>query len=359
MELVVLNEKFQRIFIIDDYESFMWIDRYNSPGEFELYATVTEDLLTYPTVNNYLYFDKSEHLMIIEDIAIDTNSTTGNHIKIVGRSLESILDRRIVWKQTTCTGELETCLKKLFGENIATISGYTTQPSGTEGNKRKISNFKFQASGDSYINDLTMDTQFTGDNLLDIVCSVCQEADIGFKIILDDNNDFVFSLYTGVDRSYDQDNLPYVVFSPSFENIISSNYLAEYSKYKNVALVAGEGEGSSRRTKSVGTTSGLLRKEMFVDARDLQSSEVSDYNKALTDRGKEKLAENKVKREFDGKCETSNLYVYDRDFHIGDILQVSNEYGMESPSRIVEFIWNHSSSGLEAYPTFAPMDEEE
>lgn len=64
---------------------------------------------------------------------------------------------------------------------------------------------------------------------------------VGFRIKLSDDNKFVFKLYAGADRSYDQFTNPYVIFSPKFENVINTNYLESKKTLKTVTLVAGEG----------------------------------------------------------------------------------------------------------------------
>jgi len=352
MEMYVLNTNFEKIAIIDAYESLLWTDRYNKPGEFEIYTPVADFALQYPVADNYLQIKESEHTMIIEDITIESNVETGNHIKIVGRSLESILDRRIVWNQTDITGNLQNGIKRLITENII-------NPSIVD---RAISNFIFEDSTDPAITGLTMEAQYTGDNLLDIVEKLCEINEIGYKIILNDDNQFVFSLYKGIDRSYRQETLPFVVFKPSFENIINSNYSDFRSPAKTITLVAGEGEGSSRVTRVVGTGSGLTRKEIYTDARDIQKEEgmtTAQYYAKLDQRGEEKLKENKIQKSFDGECETTRMFVYKEDFFMGDCVQVANEYGMESPTRIIEYIWSSNDQGTVSYPTFEALDYEE
>ena len=352
MDLYVLNENFEKIALIDAYESVLWTDRYNKPGEFEIYTPVESSVLKYPVTDNYLQIKDSEHTMIIEDTTIESNVETGNHIKIIGRSLESILDRRIVWTQTNISGNLQNGIRQLLNENII-------NPSIAD---RRISNFIFEDSTDPEITALTMESQYTGDTILDIIQDLCELNEIGFKITLNDENQFVFKLYKGVDRSYRQETLPYVVFKPSFENIINSNYSEEHSVAKTIALVAGEGEGAARRTRIIGTGSGILRKELYVDARDIQKEDgMSDvtYNAKLDQRGTEKLTENKVKKTFDGECETTRMYVYQRDFFMGDCVQVANEYGMESPTRVTEYIWSSNASGTSSYPTFEALEYED
>ena len=210
--------------------------------------------------------------------------------------------------------------------------------------------------------------QYTGDNLYEAVCKLCESVSIGFKITLNNNNQFVFKLYSGVDRSYDQETNPYVVFSPSFENIIDSNYYESKAGYKNVGLVAGEGEGSARRMVVVGesTSKELSRRELYVDARDISSTtsnggsiSTSAYDDLLRQRGDERLNENKIVQAFDGQVESTQMYRYGEHYFMGDITQLENEYGMESKVRVTEFIRSVDKDGIDSYPTFEVIEERE
>ena len=104
MDLLILDKNFDTIGIIDTYESFNWTDRYNEAGDFEITMVLdtvqhTKELLSIFVEDNYVYLGMSEHLMIIEDLNITTDQEEGNKLVVSGRSLESILDRRIVWDQ--------------------------------------------------------------------------------------------------------------------------------------------------------------------------------------------------------------------------------------------------------------------
>ena len=355
MDLLVLNKSLDVIAIVDVYESIIWTERYYEYGDFELYTAMTQDILNYIKTDNYIQRVGSDRVMIIEEIRIDTDSETGNHITITGRSLESILDRRVIWSQTTISGNLQNGIKKLVNENIIS-------PSKEE---RKISNFIFKDSTDSQITGLTVEAQYTGDNLYDVISKVCEEKSIGFKVSLNESKQFVFELYAGADRSYEQTNYPYVVFSPNFDNIINSNYLESKENLKNVALVGGEGEGTARKYLAIGNTSGLDRRELFVDARDI-SSEGEDgqtltteqYNELLKQRGNEYLADYIDLVSFEGAVETNIMYKYGVDFFDGDIVQIANEYGHEAKVRILEVVISENEEGNSVYPTFKTITEE-
>lgn len=355
MDVTVLNTNLDAISIVDVYESFIWTDRYYEYGDFELFTSMTDTILNYIRQDYYLQSRESEHVMIIEKIRINSDSENGNHITVTGRSLESILDRRIVWGQKTITGNLQNGIRTLLNENVISPAD----------NTRKIGNFIFEASTDLAITSLKIDAQYTGDNLYDVINKICSERNIGFKVTLNNNKQFVFKLYAGTDRSYDQSVNPYVIFSPKFENIINSNYVESKSALKTVTLVGGEGEGSARKYTTVGWGSGLNRRELFTDARDI-SSDVGDgvvlsnaeYTAQLQQRGKEKLAENTDITSFEGQVETTVMFRYGEDFFNGDVVQIANEYGHETKARIVEIVMSEDEDGNSVYPTFKTIEQE-
>lgn len=352
MEFLILDENLNASSVLDTYESILWTDRYNKCGDFEIYTSMSDTVLSRIKQDYYIWTRDSEHVMIVEDIQITSDAEDGNNLIVVGRSLESVLDRRIIWKQTVLSGNFQNGIKKLLDENVISPTNES----------RKINNFIFVESTDPAVTSLTLEAQFTGDNLYEAICNLCASKDIGFKITLTDDGKFAFQLYAGADRTYDQLINPHVVFSPSFENIINSNYLESKKSLKTVTLVAGEGEGSDRKTKEVaissGGGSGLGRRELYTDARDISSTTdngtltEAEYNSQLEQRGKEKLADNTVTKTFEGEMETSKMFVYGEDFFMGDMVQIVNEFGIEAKARVVEMIHSQDENGIDFYPTF-------
>lgn len=358
MELLILNTKFETVDVLDVFESLIWTDRFFRCGDFEIYTTTDIEIVQKLKLDYYLQNAASDHMMIIESAQIKADVENGSKLIVKGRSLESILDRRIIWNQTILDGYLEAQIEKLLNENVINpaISA------------RKISNFRFEKSGDPFIEGLKIQAQYTGDNLYDVICNICKESQIGFKVIYEeDTNFFVFKLYSGTNRSYSQDKNPFVVFSPDFNNIINTDYVEGKKDLKTVALVAGEGEGSARRKVITGKNEDteLIRRELFVDARDISSSlpngatlSTSQYDTQLIHRGNERLEENKMQKAFNGQVETTQMYRYDEHFFMGDIVQLENEFGMADQSRVIEFIFSDSRlGGSENYPTFEVVEE--
>lgn len=360
MDIMVLNKDFELVHIIDAYKSFIWTERYRKYGDFELYTEVSGETLKHVTEDDYLTIKDSDRTMIVSDISIISDRETGNFIKITGSSLEKILDRRIVWGLKVLNTNLQNGIKTLLKDSIISPTD----------SKRQIPNFIFEDSSEPILTDLRLEKQYTGTNIYEAIAELCALHDIGFKLVLDSSNRFVFSLYSGVDRSYDNTDNPYVIFSPAFENLIDSNYYESNADLKTVTLVAGEDSANDRRyyTYSASSETGLYRRELFTDARDIQSEYYdenneehvmtdAEYNSALAERGKQKLLECTKITAFEGEVDYLNSFVYKRDYFLGDIVQIENEYGLGGKARITEVVSSHNSSGYSVYPTFELIDE--
>lgn len=350
MELYILNKDFEIIHFIDSYASLEWVRRYFEPGDFVFNSMADIETVWAMLNGRYIARKDCDTIMMIEKIQpLKTSATEGNTIGIAGRSLEAILDRRIVWNQTNSkAGEtVEAFVRRLVTENCISPADI----------KRKIPRLKLGT-----LKGFTekIDKQITGDNLLTVISEICTAYGYGFKITMDEEGNLVFDLYKGIDRSYNQSENPYVIFSNDFDNLINTEYSYDEQTYKNVALIGGEGEGTERKYQSIGESEGFERYELFVDAKDISSNngEIAgtEYNKLLIERGNEKLAEKSYKESYTGEVENTKTYLYKKDYDLGDIVQVENEYGMTASPRILEIIESQNENGYRVVPTYGTWE---
>lgn len=154
--------------------------------------------------------------------------------------------------------------------------------------------------------------------------------------------------------------LPIVLFSPEYGNFLSGTYTFDKTNYKNVAMVAGEGEGASRKMAAVGNASGRSRYEVFVDQSSLSSNdgEISDidYMIQLRTAGEEKLAEYGTSETYESTVDPEGNYQYGIDYNLGDIVEVENEYGLTSRVRITEVIESEDENGYTCIPKFENVE---
>lgn len=362
MELIVVdNLTMRNIAIVDVFQSLIWTERYFKCGDFEICTGATTENIELLKHGRYLILKGSDQVMVIEEVQIDCDLEAGQRLLVSGRSLESLLDRRIIWDQTTVDSKIQTAVLKLLNENAI-------NPANAN---RKIPGLIFETSSDTRLDAIKVANQFTGTNLYEAIQVMCEAAGVGFEIRLNETYQFVFRLYVGQDRSYDQFENPYVIFSPKFENLSESNYLESTKIMKTVALVGGEGEGSERRKLEVPVDSGagtlLDRREMFVDARDISSKvyendterelTAEEYNAQLSQRGKEYLKENEFVKAFEGSVEALQGFRYGTEFTKGDIVQITNEFNLQAVARITEVVRSETVTGYTIYPTFELIDK--
>lgn len=339
---VIMDTNFNRIAVIDDYTSFIWTSRYYQSGDFELAVDVTPEHVSLFRKDYYVVRDDDENVGIIEDITITRSDDGLEQMIVSGRFLQSILARRIIAAQTTVTGKISNCISTLITQNIINPSVAS----------RQIANFKIQA----YTVNTTMNAQYTGKNLLEIITDICKTYGIGFKVTLNENHEFVFQLYEGTDRTYDQQVNPWVIFSDTYDNLLSSQYEECYKNMVTAVLVAGEGEGEDRKTVWVtdGST-GLDRREVYKDQRNIRSNDgeitPEEYTKLLQESGKESLTQ--FTTAFTGTVYFDNVK-YKQDVNLGDLCVIENSrWGLYINSRLVEVIESVSETGeYSIVPTF-------
>lgn len=351
MSYLLLDSDYTVLSEIDEYDSMIWTDRHREYGDFELYGRPDLFLSSGVAAWRYLMSRDSDRAMIIEDLSISTDIDQGPKMTVTGRSLESILCRRVIWPPATVDGSLDDCVFKLVNDHFI----------NPKDPNRRVDNMVYVRSSDPYITETHATIQFAGEYVYDAIHAICDVYNLGFKMALI-GGQLVFTLYKGFDRSFNQDILPWVVFSPDFDNIAGTSYSRKTSDSASFAYVAGKDiSGEERVTTDVdlGRT-GLSRVELFVDASDLRpenddGTEMSDedYKSVLEERGLETLCAATPTEYFEGSMVTTGVYVYNRDFFLGDIVQIQNEFSISATSQILEVVHTKDQTGETLIPTFS------
>lgn len=334
MDINILNSNFERIAIVDYYKSLMWCKRYYTVGALDIEIEATAEVLEIFQKGYFITRNDDDGIYRIEALELNTDIENGDYLIVGAYDCKNILKQRIIWNTVIFSGTVENYIRKLIMDNVIS-------PTIAE---RKINNFALK---DSHGYTEVIEQQTTYDNLCEKIISVCQTYEYGWKITFE-NGIFYFDLYKGQDEG--------VRFSPNFENISNTTYKADWSEYKNVALVGGDGEGIDKKLTSVGDNAGLDRFEMFVNASSISSNieeydEVVYYN-SLRNEGKERLAETAVSTEFEGEIDWLNTYRYKDDYNLGDIVTIDNGYGVVIKARIIEIIETWDSEGYTLEPKF-------
>lgn len=350
MDIYVLNRHFEKIGIIDYCASIIWTRRYCNEGDCELYLPADEEALNLLKVGRFLKREDSEGgLMLITSVSVDSDIENGNFLTVKGLGAEHLISNRIVWSQTTLNGTVGDCVAELLNSNII-------NPSDTD---RQMDFFSILDTSEG---TESVTKQYTGDNLLTAIIELLATFNLGFDVSFD-GSVLGFSIYRGIDRSFSQNQNSYVIFSPEYDNFLNSSSSESVENFKNIALVAGEGEGSARKRAEVGTASGIDRVELFVDARDISSTtsggSISDneYLALLAEKGSAALAESKNEFTYEGEILPEVTFIYEIDYNLGDIVETIDFYGNQNACRITEIIESWDENGYTIIPKFEIVEE--
>ena len=208
----------------------------------------------------------------------------------------------------------------------------------------------------------TVDMQVTYKNVCTTLNKIALVSNIGYRIRFDrKNKKLLFECFKGFNRSASQYVIPWAIFSEEFENVTDSKYSLETENYKTVAIVGGEGEGTARIIVTVGDTTGLERRELFVDAKDIQKGDLTDngYKALLIQRGNEALAQAVKNETFESNVNHQSSLVYKKDFDLGDIVTCRNrDWNKVIDVRIAEIEEVYENGIITLTPTFgSPLPE--
>jgi hypothetical protein len=340
--------------ILSTYQSVIWNVQYFDQNDFQIITNASEDNLNMLQVGAYLVRDVDisgntyNNVMVISGYQLTFDSENGWMLTITGKGLKSIVGQRIIWSQTNLTGYAEAGIRQVITDNIISPSD----------NKRKIDNFILDDSNG--FTD-TIEQQLFSENIAEWLVEICKTYNYGWDVYIK-NGKYVFKLYKGTDRTYDQNIVVPVVFSPEFDNLLSSTYNYVTADYKNAALIGGEGEGTSQRTASIGSSTGLSRREAYVDGSSVSSNgeiiTVEQYTELLKEYGQTQLDQTAFTQKFSGNIDPDGLYKINQDYFLGDVVQIENEKGIKAAPRIIEIIYAEDDSGSSVVPTFSEWEVE-
>lgn len=359
MEIRLLNKKFEPIEVIDIYTSFIWTDRYYESGDFELKLPLSY-MPKKMAVGLYLSYDRSDRAMIIESMQIDRTGDDENIVTVSGRSLEILLDRRVIYEYVYFKdGKLEEYIHMLLKN--AVIS--------PKNDYRKISGFLFKSSGDADISAMTVEAQHQGESLYTVICDICRKYHIGWRLRITKLG-IEFGLFNGKDRSAS------VIFSEGMNNISECQLLRSVKEYRNAALIIGgeDAEAGKMYTdacadSSKAVISGIERRELSVKSSakykttDENGNTVTltkaQYLSVLQNEGRDKLTEHRVTCTANGKTDSAyGQFEYGVNFSLGDIVTIDTGFSGETHARVTEATFSVGVDGFEEYQSFESTDDD-
>lgn len=315
----VNNEVFEQVGVVNTFTSMSWQTTYRGYGEFKLTCPVTDEAKELIVEGNWIWCDGYKNAGIIETVHAEDNDEGVFTYEVSGFTLEFLLTNRIVW------GTYNALNKDVSTIAMEVVDSSCINPSDIARKYKWLSLGKDAKLGGK------ITKQQTGDDVYSVLDEMLADVGLGFSIdFLPVERKLEFNVTSGVDRSVNQSLVEVVVLSTDMEDVLTSAYESSIQDEKTIAFVQAEDSGENRKSTTAGDKSktGFDRKELYVDARDLQSSSMTggremtenEYIEAMKQRGLEKLSEYVKFQSFEASIRVfgDTQYTFGKDYFVGD-----------------------------------------
>lgn len=313
MDILCLNEHFQTLGYLQ-YINLQWIRRYYESGEFSVQVK-TDD---FSNDIKYLYTPERPEVGIVEKIHTEQD-ITGHYVQMSGRFLESMLHRNIIYPRYAAS-------KKPAAHARYMVTAYAED----------VPDLKVIDDGTTD-NDEAVDVEYFGKYIDESTYSLLQTVEKSQRIEYDFANDqLVYSIWQGKDRTQSQNVNNYALFSDMAQNTEKITIDEDESGYRNYVLIALESgyiyyDGRKSEDEP--------RRYLFMDeSKTTKPDDQTDaqFKASLIQKAKEMLLKWPKINNVQADTLQNGLF-YLEDYDLGDKCDiVSNELQKSYESRIIE-----------------------
>ncbi len=329
---------FELLGIVEGIKSIAWDVTFSGTSSFKMWVARSKS--NYDILKHGNVVASNGDAFLVQKVEVDRDEDDGILMCVSGKSIDVLMSQRIVAGTYVADGKyLSEVVHDLFFDNFVKMGS-----NNLFGRWRSFGGMVGGVMESSVTGKYgpTLNFQTSYSNVLDQLDKVTDGTGYGWKLKFSASDKKLRMTLSGVVDKTSTSSGP-IVLSTDFEDILSSEYSNDYSDLKTIAYVFGEGEGSERKHVTVDLSDKLLgsslsdtmASEMYVDARDLQSTykdssgdekTMSDeqYESLLLDRGTKKLLENAVSESFsaDVRVFGNTQFVLGKDYTLGDKVTV-------------------------------------
>lgn len=366
--------------VIENFESLIWTERYY--GDSECQITFPIDLATAARLplDIFLGIEESDELLMLDTIQIENGRMMAKGISVLtwlnNRFVRtSKLHKKLTDKFNGSPGEL---LWLLLQNAVTVDSVYLNDPDNTDIPQKYMDKLKIPEIGlDEFdLSDDPVTVKVSYGPLYDEMRKIAEAYKIGMKMIfqqkLDPDADvpLLFRSYKGLDKTHNQDPdsddyNDIVRFSAELNSLNNLRQLSSKAIYKTLAFAFASNIGFDLGSDSgphagiafvedgddenIGSGFDCRAMQVFADnIRGYDSPTTDDKNDLyamLANDAKKALAKAVLIQAVDGDISPTNMFLYGRDYRLGDFVEIEGVNGVVSVTQVTEHIISEEASG--------------
>lgn len=355
MELFRLSNTFYPGESCDKFETLVWTERFAANGDFKLVSKDDISSLSCLPIGALVTHTETDEVMIVENHEVKRNEKRELEVTITGRSFEVFSENRV----TSGSADI------LVGGGGAAVVEIHTD--GSEEIARNLLRNAFVtgvALTDNAVANVTVttdmrvpDTSFTyiiprGD-VYNNVLKLLNMANAGIRArrVVGSPNTLDLYIHDGLDLSGT------VIFYAAHEDLDNATYFFSNKDYRNYAQVAALQTARLYRHRDIGATlSGLDRRTMYVEARDLEDPYTpATATDEIAARGQSELDLHPKLFLLQATVSKIAAKKFKFDYNIGDLVTVFGEFSLAQVMRVTEYILTVDKNGMSGYPALSAL----
>lgn len=337
--IVIIDENMGFVKPLSKYIFAQYEERFRDVGTFEIKAQMEdENLFLLDREKKYYVLFDFKVFGKITDISKDSDSEYDKIIEIKGSLSPYLFTKRVIRGTINFTGQTYKYIETLVKTYITNMA--TTDP--------RYMNISIVFDNEERLQQVcsTIERQVTGGYLWDEMSEYLEKDRLGIEFYpvmgtaqANGSNITSWVLKISPGRDCTMGNTQQneaILLSQTWNNINKTSYEINLKKQSDVAYLAGEGEGADRkwyevsRNDTVKQNTGFNRNELWVDARDVQSTKEDgstltdeEYQQKTTERANEKMEENNISEVYESTMnKVDKRYTYGENIFLGDIVTV-------------------------------------
>lgn len=348
MDIYILNSAYEKILLLEKYDSFIWKEKFVGHDEFEL--VVRDNPETRNQMRRGYLITHSETNRVCRISYRDIDSDAGT-IKVTGNGITDYFDSRAIrpnvptkleWRKTDTPANIITSLVNevcVVGLHLSLLDIIP---------ELYVANIADTAPVVKFSTSVTK-------SLTEVLNELCAYDDNGYSIeLLPNSPKLRFVVSSGADQSG-------VIFSSTLDSLYEEKYFYRDEQYRNIAYVYGSDSSVYEIVSRSGVDSmisGVDRRVMLVDASDVDRDNTDgvDYRDILRSRGRQALAEQSRINYYDGLVPAKTPYKYGLNYRVGDKVRMMDDDGRLQTARVTEYIFTSDATGFRGYPTLATSE---
>jgi len=352
MRIMVLNSGYEQTTLIDAVFNYVWVERYETIGEFQIELPNTSSNRNLLKIDTILMIDQSDMPMVVETQIIK-KTPNGVTLQVKGRDLVSWLELRDApWDVSYTAQRVSDIAYNILVRTIRDGNSYDKLPLVVRNYATDGAKYDYETvAGDLYENAQGI----LSDNHCSLRVRRYQTTANGVTTY-----DLSLDVYSGQNRS--------IYYNDRDGSLVNTNRITSKKKLRNVATVAYKASNKEdaktlyRQVYANGgsaSKTGLDRRVLRVDGTSINPNDYpgTRLNTALDRLGRAKLGQQKMIDAITGEVPDYALAKYRKDYYLGDRVNFKADDKDTTQARVTEFTWTLDETGFRKFPTLDPIGD--